>query len=67
MTTNRKPTPRDIWIAARSAELMTKGWRPDLAAKRAARDYKAHSPQRARAERMKRDLARDATAYRLSQ
>ena len=64
MTTNRKPTPRDIWIATRSAELMTKGWRPDLAAKRAARDYRAHSPQRARAERMKRGNFCRAISYR---
>lgn len=42
-----KMTKREAWIEKRAGELLASGWRnPALAAKRAASEWRAQSPQR---------------------
>lgn len=54
-----KPAGRAAWIEARTAELLAAGWKsPELAAKRATREWKTHSPQHAAAA--KRNAAMSA-------
>jgi hypothetical protein len=54
MTTDNTPrqTKRNAWIQQRAAELVAAGWHSQaLATKRAAKEWRAHSPQRAAANR----------------
>lgn len=51
-TTTARPNTRSQWIAARVAELLAAGWKSqELATKRAGKEWRKISPQRAAANR----------------
>lgn len=61
-TNNPTPTKRGAWIEARAAELLAAGWKnPQLAAKRATREWKTHSPQHAAAAQRNAEMRRART------
>jgi hypothetical protein len=64
--TPRKTTQREMWIQQRAAELIAAGWHSQaLAMKRAAKEWRAHSPQRAAANRRNAAM-RQARSERLN-